>query len=277
MNTRFMARFGVSHAALLCSMSAEGQEALGTSPAAEAPNAAVTELKEKFDKKGKVVSLVSDDTDAFISFAGLFTDENGAPTYKDYTDKLGAEFDGMALVKTENEQLRLIGIASMEAALSDPTVRKALYKVYVSRVVNNAQDDETNPASFLSIAGAFKQKFDLDAFKFQQKVLTKILREQGLSGVTNKSLQMAFASTAFALTQFPRVKEGDWDKLIGMAEGMAAKHGYDTSIFDHWKATRAVASGDTSELELDFGALSKEAEEIVDAKEAEEKTAAPTA
>jgi hypothetical protein len=127
-------------------------------------------------------------------------------------------------------------------------------------------DDETNPASFLTIAGAFKQKFDLDAYKFQAKVLTKILRDQGLSGVTNKSLQMAFASSAFAATQFPRVKEGDWDRIIGLAEAMASKHGYDTSIFDHWKATRAVASGDTSELELDFGALEK-AEEVLDAKE----------
>lgn len=265
MNNRFMARFGV--AALLMSAAGTSVDGAGAGPVAEL-DAEVNEIAEKFSKKGKVVSLVSDNQDKFLDFTALLVDGESNPTFVNYADKADATlFTGLAMVQPETGAARLIPIASEEAVFNDPVARKALYKMYVNRVVNAASDDEANPANFLTVAGSFKQKFDLDAYKFQAKVLTKILREQGLSGVTNKSLQLAFASSAFAETQFPRVKSEDWDKVIALAEGMAAKHGYDTSIFDHWKATRAVASGDTSELVLDFGKLMA-AEEALPVNEA---------
>lgn len=244
----FMARY----LGAVCFMSAEGAVA-GSDNKDVAP---ATELMERFEKKGKVVALPTDNQDDFIDFTGLFNDNEGKPTYVNWAEKADAAiFTGMAMVKPETGAPRLIGIASEEAVFADPASRKALYKMYVNRVVNQAGDDEVNPANFLTVGGCFKQKFDLEAFKFQAKMLTMVMRKQGLSGVTNKSLQLAFASAAFAKTQFPRVKDADWDKVIASAEQIAQKHGYETSIFEHWKATRAIASGDTSELELNLEAI----------------------
>lgn len=221
------------------------------------------ELKARYEDKGKVVALANDDMDAFVGFVDMIGEGN----YIDLTSGVDTkQFTGLAMAQTEKLVNRLIPIASEEVALADVVVRKALYRMYVNRVVNAAMDDEANPASFITPAGCFKQKFDIDAFKFQAKVLTKFLRNQGLSGVTNNSLRMSFASHAFAKTQFPRLSDDAWDKIIAIAEKNATDKGYDVSIFDHWKATRAVASADTSEIELNFGEL-VEAENAVSEKE----------
>lgn len=218
--------------------------------AEQAENSAVVELAEKFEKKGKVVALSTDDQEAFAEFAGSIS------SLTDWTEGVDADvFTGLAIVKADNQRIVLIPIASEEAAFSDPIVRKAMYRQYVNKVVNAASDDDATAAQFITVAGNFKQKFDLDAFKFQAKVLTKFLRSQGLSGITNNSLRMSFQSAAFAKTQFPRVDAEAWDKIIGIAETQAQKNGYDTSIFDHWKATRNVAEADTSELKLNFDQL----------------------
>lgn len=222
-------------------------------PVANAPeNNEAVEMSEKYGKKGKVTVLKSDNQEAFLDFVGKIAQ------YQDLASTAPATFTGgYAMVETEKKLNRLIALPSEDEVFADPIVRKALYKMYVNRKVNLASDDEANPADFITVAGGFKQKFDLEAFKFQAKTLAKFLRDMGLSGVTNQSLRLAFTSEAFAKTQFPRMKAENWDKLLGIASAMAEKHGYDTSIFDQWKATRAVASADTSEIELDFDALQK--------------------
>jgi hypothetical protein len=223
---------------------------------------AVAELSERFEKKGKVVALSSDDQDVFTDFA------SGIQSLTDWTEGVDANvFTGLAVVKADNQRIALIPIASEEAVFADPIVRKALYRLYVNKVVNAAGEDDAVASQFLTVAGNFKQKFDLDAFKFQAKVLTKFLRGQGLSGITNNALRMSFQSAAFAKTQFPRVDAEAWDKIIGIAEAQAQKNGYDTSIFDHWKATRSVTAADTSVLKLDFDELMKEEDALSDDEE----------
>lgn len=230
-----------------------------TSPAISELEKELGELSERFAKKDKIVALSNDNQEAFAEFVGKVGE------FKDFTDGTdNSIFTGLALVRSENQTIRLIPIASEEAAFADAVVRKALYKLYVNRVVNAAMDDEAQASQFIIVSGNFKQKFDLDAFKFQAKVLTKFLREKGLSGITNNSLRMSFASSAFASTQFPRVDATAWDKLIGIAESQATKAGYDTSIFDHWKATRAVQSADLGAIELDFNELVKAEEEAAE-------------
>jgi hypothetical protein len=212
------------------------------------PNAEAIEMREKFEKKGKVVVMKNDNQDAFLEFV------SGLSNYTDLTQQAPASFTGgYAMVETQAQVMRLIALPTMEEAFMDPVVRAALYKMYVNRKVNHATDDDANPADFITVAGGFKQKFDIEAFKFQAKAWTKYLRDRGLTGVTNQSLRLAFQSAAYAKSQFPRMVESNWTKLIEMAKAMAEKHGMETGIFDHWLATRAVASADTSEITLDFG------------------------
>lgn len=240
-------------------------------PAAPVENNEAVEMFEKYNKKGKMIVLKTDNQEAFLDFTSKLA------TYQDLASQAPASFTGgYAMVETEKKLNRLIALPSMEDVFSDPITMKALYKMYVSRKVSLASDDDANPADFITVAGGFKQKFDLEAFKFQAKTLSKFLRDMGLSGVTNSSLRLAFMSEAFAASQFPRLGKDKWDKLLGVAEAMAAKHGYDTSIFDHWKATRAVASADTSEIELDFDALQK-AEDAITVDNAESTNPAATA
>lgn len=248
---RFMARF----MGAACFMSAPGENVSNATVSENEKE--IGELMEKFGKKDKIVALSNDNQEAFAEVVGKIGE------FKDWTE--GADpktFTGLALVRSENQSIRLIPIASKEAALNDAVVAAAFYKWYVNRVVNAGTEDDAQAAQFITIAGNFKTKFDLDAFKFQAKVLTKFLREKGLSGITNNSLRMSFSSAAFAKTQFPRVPDDAWDKLLGIAEAQAQKNNYDTSIFDHWKATRAVQSADLGEIELDFAELQK-AEDVL--------------
>lgn len=222
---------------------------------------AVAELKERFNKKEKVVALATDDQDVFAEFVSTFADGS----YKDWTVDVDTKtFTGLAIVQSDNKSIRLIPLASREAFAADTAAFNAAYKWYINRVVNAAMEDDAQQSQFVIVAGTLKQKFELDAFNFQSKVLTKFLREQGLSGITKASLRMSFASAAFAKTQFPRVDATAWDAIIGIAEKQAAKNNYDTSIFDHWKATREVQSADTTTLKLDFAKLQVEEDEADD-------------
>lgn len=242
MNNRFMSRF----MGTACFMSAEGNVA--GADAAE-KETALAELKERFNKKDKLVALPDDDQEAFADVVSSFADG----VVKDWTNDVDASlFTGMALAKAENGRVVLIPVASMEAAFNDPTVRAALYRYYVNRVVNEATSDDAQASQFITVAGCFKQKFDLDAFKFLAKAFVKKLREQGLRGITINGLRQAFASQAFAATQFPRTTKEQWQRILDMAEAFAKHSNKDTSIYEHFKATRDVQEADSSPLKLDF-------------------------
>lgn len=243
-------------------MSEQGNTAAGGNDAALDKETAI--LADRFEKKGKVIALANDDHEAFANLVAKFGDN-----VKDWTDGVDASiFTGMALAKSENGSIRLIPIASEEAVFADPVVRKALYKLYVNKIANAAMDDEAQAAQFMTSAGNFKQKFDLDAFKFLAKTFVKFLREQGLLGITVNSLRQSFQSAAFAKTQFPRTTDEQWVKIIGMAKALAAKNDKDISIYEHMEATRNVQEADTSVLNLDFAKLGQ-MEEAIDGNDDE--------
>ena len=224
------------------------------------------EMMDKFNKREKIIVTKNDDQDAFLELVQSYTN------VQDLSSNAPETFNGgFALVKTEKGVIRLIALPNENDVFADPVVRAALYKMYLNRKVNYASDDDANPADFIIIPGGFKQKFDYEAFKFQAKTLSKYLRDQGLAGVTNQSLRMAFASEAFAKTQFPRMKAENWVKLLDVARKMAEKFNYSTSIFDHWEATRAVATADTSDIELNFDELDKAEDALAEAVENEKK------
>lgn len=228
-------------------------------------------LVDRFDKKGKIIALTTDDHEAFAALVSKFGDN-----VKDWTDGVDATvFTGMALTKTDNGRITLIPIASEESIFSDPVIRKALYKLYVNKIANAGMDDETQAAQFITPAGLFKQKYDVDAFKFLAKTFVKFLREQGLLGITINSLRQSFQSAAFASTQFPRTTNDQWNKILGMAKALAEKNNKDVSIYDHWEATRSIQEADTSTLNLDFAKL-QNMEEAMDGEEEETTPAEPT-
>lgn len=208
----------------------------------------VSELKEVLNKKDKIFVTANDDQEAFAALVGELGDN-----VKDWT--AGADetlFTGMGLARSENGRLVLIPIASEEAAFSDPVVRKAMYKLYRNKVLNAATDDESQQSQFITVAGLFKQKFDVEGFNGIQKAFVKFLKKSGLVGINKNALRQSFQSSAFALTQFPRTTKEQWQELLKMAKAIAKKNELDTSIFEHWEATRDVQSADTSTLNLDF-------------------------
>lgn len=247
---------------------------VGTNDAAAAEAAKpVAELGERYTKKGKVVALKSDEQDVFLDFLKTI----GTDNIKDWTEGAPTGFDNLALVQNETtKQNRLISIADEDAVFADATVRRALYKLYVNKVINAAADDDANPAQFITIAGCFKQKFDMDAYKFLAKSFVRLLKGQGVLGVTVNSLRLAFASKAYASSQFPRVSDNDWNKLLDLAVALSEKHGNEASIFEHWKATRVAQSADTSIIELGFGEAEVEAE-LTDEEPTEKKPETPVA
>lgn len=243
-------------------MSNEGNTA-AVSPADELAKE-VAELKEVFAKKEKLFVGANDDQEPFAALVG----ELGENVH-DWTG--GADetlFTGMGLAKSENGRIVLIPIASEEAVFADPVVRKALYKLYRNKVLNAATDDETQQSQFLTVAGLFKQKFDVEGFNGIAKAFVKFLKKSGLIGINKNSLRQSFQSAAFALTQFPRTTKEQWAQLLQMAKALAKKNELDTSIFEHWEATREVATADTSVLKLDFASFGADEDEV------EEETAA---
>jgi hypothetical protein len=256
LNSTIMAR--VSGLAL--AMSAEGAVA-GSDSGSPEKEKEIAEALGRFNKKDKLVALANDDQEIFAEVVGKLGEN-----VHDWTEGVdGKIFTGLALAKSESGRMVLIPIASPEAAFSDPAVRAALYKLYVNRVVNSATEDDAQASQFITVGGNFKQKFDVDAFKFLAKPFVSFLRGQGLTGITINGLRQAFASQAFAQTQFPRTTKDQWEKIIGMAEALAKKNDKDTSIYDHWKATRDVQTADTSTLNLDFAKL-QEAEDDLEEK-----------
>lgn len=217
----------------------------------------IAELKATFDKKDKLRVSANDDQEAFIGLVGQLGDN-----VKDWT--AGADdktFTGLGLAKSENGRVVLIPLASEEAIFSDPVVRKFLAKVYLNKVLNAATDDESEQAQFITVSGCFKQKIDLEGFNGIAKAFVKFLKKSGLIGINRNSLRQSFQSSAFALTQFPRTTKEQWEELLQMAIALAKKNDLDTSIFDHFIATRDVKSADTSILKLDFAKFGVDEEE----------------
>ncbi len=267
MNIRFMSRF----MGATCLMSAAGEQVSNTVTPADELAKEVAELKETFAKKDKIFVGANDDQTAF---AALVT-ELGANIH-DFTQ--GADentFTGMGLAKSENGRIALIPLASEEAVFADPVVRKALYKLYRNKVLNAATDDESTAAQFITVAGLFKQKFDIEGFNGIAKAFIKFLKKSGLIGINKNSLRQSFQSTAFALTQFPRTTKEQWQQLLEMAKAIAKKNELDTSIFQHWQDTRDVQSADTSVLKLDFAKFGVDEDE--DEDEPTEANTAPNA
>jgi hypothetical protein len=226
---------------------------------------AMQELQDRFSKKSKLVATSADDLETFIDFV------TNVPGVVNWTDKAPKDFTGMALVKSgDNGPMRLISVPSKEQILADTTVQARFVKWVINHIVNAAMDEDAREEMFLTVAGTFKQKFDLEAFKYVAKAMVKKLREQGLLGITNVSLRLSLQSAAYAESMFPRMKPAQWEGVLKVMRQLAETHGQDVSIFDHWEATRSAKSADVGELNLDFNTLEAEMDKALSEDDSDE-------
>lgn len=218
------------------------------------------------------------------AFAALVKELQADETEKvvDWTTKVAedmqAHFSTMALVKVDNTgDYRLIGMADQATAMADATVSAYMYRLYVNKIANHAGDDDAQEAEFIIPSGCFKQKLDVEAFKFVAKDFVKTLHKGGLVGITVGGLKQAFANAAFAETQFSRIKADNWGKLLGIAIALSEKAGYDPSIFNYWLATREGRVDEGEEIDLNFDTFAVSvADEHAEAQADEETATAPT-
>lgn len=234
---------------------APGATPVNTAPVTAAVNAEVNpaaELEAKYAKRGKIIARYDAASEELNTFLDAVEALKGDGTsFVDWTAKAPATFRTLALVHREavGDDV-LIAIPDMETAFADPTVAKYLYNLAVNKIANAADSDDSNEAMFITPAGCFTQKFDLNAFKGIAKHLVSALHKKGLSGITVGLLKQAMQNSAFAKSQFPRVPEVAWPQIIGIAIAFAEKKGLDSSIFRYWLATRDVMVDEGEEIDL---------------------------
>lgn len=231
----------------------------------------LTLMRRMYQDKGRVLVMSGDDMTTFADFIGDFDETNPATDWSK-----GAPWANPSVAMVEVEESganRLIAIAPIADALADPAVRDWAYKQYLRHVLKVAASNDASAEKFLTAAGAFRPKFDIEAFKTEARILVPYLRSKGLKGISAPLLREAFRNSAFAVTQFSRVPAETWEKLLDTCIDRAAQRGEDVSLFNHWKATRNVLKDSGEEITLDFEELGKELDEAL----ADEEPAAAAA
>lgn len=219
------------------------------------------ELQAELKKKGATFVLGNEPQTDFSELLGTFTEDE----IEDWTEGAPETFDTLAITQPENGKPRLVSIADMETALNDPAVRNWCYNRYVSRCVNVAKSDEASRDQFRTPAGPIGAAYNMDAFMFQVGDWLDWLHDQGLKSVRMRSLRTALSSAATAASSFPKVAQQGWVALIGRMAARAEKHGHDTSIFQHWLATRDLTADTGKPIEFSFADDPEAAEEAKDA------------
>lgn len=188
---------------------------------------------EKIAKRGKLVIAPSDQDTNVLEGVILNLGE-----VKDWTQKAPAGFDTVGLAKAaKSGEVRMIAIANIDLALANETVRRALYRVYQSRVIGAAADEEAEEAQFITVDGCFKVKYDPVAFKELAPKFMKVIRSKGFS-INTAMFKAALESTQFANGAFPKIKPEQWQSILRIMKDHAVKANHDVSLFEHWEKTR---------------------------------------
>ncbi len=220
-------------------------------------------LQAELKKKSAVFVLKTEDQADFGELLGEFNEDE----IEDWTVGAPETFGTLAITTPENGKPRLVSIADMETALSDPAVRNWAYSRYVSRCVNVAKSDEATKDQFRTPAGPIGAAYNMEAFEFQVDLWLEWLHDQGLKSVRQRSLRTALSNAATAASSFPKVAQEGWQALIHRMSARAEKHGHDVSIFQHWLATRDLQKDTGTPIEFNFADDPETAEEQAEAKE----------
>lgn len=160
-----------------------------------------------------------------------------------------------------------IGVAV--AAIPDPAsvaqhdkggefIRSAITDVFMSKVANacrprpDGTTATTIPFSIEDFIESRRGRESLKAFTEVASAFVKALRKKGIKFMTPGLLRQTLQSKAFAVTQFEKINQDAWQKVLDAMIVKAKAAGLDPAILVNWKETRdSVEVIEIEDLDLD--------------------------
>ena len=160
----------------------------------------------------------------------------------------------------------IIGVAV--AAIPDPEtianhekgsdfIRNVLISAFQAKVANAVRpraDGSTAgsiPASIEDFITSQRGSGSLKTYTAMATVFVKTIKKMGIKFMTSQILKQTLQSKAFAESQFPKIPQDGWEKILHAMVSKAANEGLDPAILNHWLATRNDAEMHIAE-DLDF-------------------------
>lgn len=178
---------------------------------------------------------------------------------------------GLAVVpiskRVEGKGNVFLGVAI--AAIPDPAsvaehekggefIRSAITDVFMSKVANACRPRPdgtvatTIPFTIEDFIESRRGRENLKAFSEIAPIFVKALRKKGIKYMTPGLLRQTLQSTAFAETQFEKIAQAAWQKVLDAMIVKAKAGGFDPAILQNWKDTRdSVEVEEIDDLDLD--------------------------
>lgn len=150
------------------------------------------------------------------------------------------------------------GLAFIENAVNAALIKKASDSIRtdVKENFNRLGDDkfiaqlaENLPETLSDFLDRKRGKFDLEAWDDLAPKYLKMLREEKHLSISKMFFRNVLSNAAHAKFHYPKVSQEIWEKTILFLIKQAQIKQYDTSLFEHWLATRDV--GDFDEITTD--------------------------
>jgi len=164
-----------------------------------------------------------------------------------------------------------IGIAV--AALPDPEtianaeggsdyIRKVILDAEIAKLANSVRPRSDNsvaasiPFSIQDFITSSRGGESMATFRKLASIYVAALKKKGIRHMTNVLLRQIFQSSAFAESQFPKIPQESWVKVINSMIGKADAEKLETSVLVNWRETRDQAEMAVDEIDLEgFGEL----------------------
>ena len=124
----------------------------------------------------------------------------------------------------------------------------------LANAVRNADGPVKLPLSVRDFVTRKTRGDDLKSFNELSQGLIKLLKDMGFKNMNKPTLRGCLNNADMAESQYPKVPQEQWEKLLDVCILMAGKKGLDDSIFVHWKATRDDATFE-DDAEIDMSKL----------------------
>ena len=162
-----------------------------------------------------------------------------------------------------------VSIGVVVAAIPDPAsvanhekggefIRSAITDVFMSKVANSCRPRPdgttatTIPFSIEDFIESRRGRESLKAFTEVASAFVKALRKKGIKYMTPGLLRQTLQSKAFAATQFEKINQNAWQKVLDAMIVKAKAAGHDPAILVNWKDTRdSVEVVEIEDLDLD--------------------------
>ncbi len=180
---------------------------------------------------------------------------------------------GLAVVPISKRSLEKgggnISIGIVVAAIPDPAsvanhekggefIRSAITDVFMAKVANSCRPRPdgttatTIPFTIEDFIESRRGRESLKAFTEVASAFVKALRKKGIIYMTPGLLRQTLQSKAFAATQFEKINQDAWQKVLDAMIVKAKAAGHDPAILVNWKDTRdSVEVVEIEDLDLD--------------------------